>query len=217
MSKMVVAYETNINSEKLKYILPTLAYYFTTGPWRIMWVRFGYDPRKDFESRYYQQLDYRITLNSGIKGHVRDTIFNHRSRLKCNHNCFRSIWNVFIPFTNQTNNVKNCWRPVLARPKKRKSFTIRTLRKDVCHRLGNASIRYVFVRVLSFFYCTTNTFFFMVFLINLCFCRTFLEIYYLAFVVSISNCSCQIYTNVPSHLFIVQLLYANDRIHVDKF
>lgn len=70
MSKMVVAYETNINSEKLKYILPTLAYYFTTGPWRIMWVRFGYDPRKDFESRYYQQLDYRITLNSGIKGHV---------------------------------------------------------------------------------------------------------------------------------------------------
>lgn len=70
MSKMVVAYETHITNEKLKYILPTLAYYFTTGPWRIMWVRFGYDPRKDFESRYYQQLDYRIRLNSGIKGHV---------------------------------------------------------------------------------------------------------------------------------------------------
>lgn len=70
MSKMVVAYETQITNEKLKYILPTLAYYFTTGPWRIMWVRFGYDPRKDFESRYYQQLDYRIRLNSGIKGHV---------------------------------------------------------------------------------------------------------------------------------------------------
>lgn len=70
MSKMVVSYETQISNDKLKYILPILSYYYTTGPWRIMWVRFGYDPRKDFESRYYQQLDYRVRMNIGIKDHV---------------------------------------------------------------------------------------------------------------------------------------------------
>ncbi|XP_021695339.1 LOW QUALITY PROTEIN: general transcription factor 3C polypeptide 5, partial [Aedes aegypti] len=32
---------------------PSLAFYFVNGPWRGTWVRFGYDPRKWFESRYY--------------------------------------------------------------------------------------------------------------------------------------------------------------------
>ncbi|XP_031623492.1 general transcription factor 3C polypeptide 5-like [Contarinia nasturtii] len=59
-----LAYETKIPRQKLKIILPSLAYYFTTGPWRLMWVRFGYDPRKDFTSRYYQTLDYRIRSNT---------------------------------------------------------------------------------------------------------------------------------------------------------
>lgn len=59
-----LAYETQIPRQKLKIILPSLAYYFTTGPWRLMWVRFGYDPRKDFNSRYYQTLDYRIRSNT---------------------------------------------------------------------------------------------------------------------------------------------------------
>lgn len=31
------------------------------------WVRFGYDPRKDFESRYYQQFDYRMRTQVGCK------------------------------------------------------------------------------------------------------------------------------------------------------
>lgn len=62
MTKMFISYETRISNEKLKYIMPLLSYYYTTGPWRVMWVRFGYDPRKDFESRYYQQLDYRARL-----------------------------------------------------------------------------------------------------------------------------------------------------------
>lgn len=67
-----LAYETQIPRQKLKIILPSLAYYFTTGPWRLMWVRFGYDPRKDFTSRYYQTLDYRIRSNT-LKEKVRIT------------------------------------------------------------------------------------------------------------------------------------------------
>lgn len=35
-TRMFIAYETKIQLTKLKYILPTLAYYFTTGPWRVM-------------------------------------------------------------------------------------------------------------------------------------------------------------------------------------
>lgn len=34
-----------------------------------MWVRFGYDPRKDFASRYFQNLDYRIRT-SGLKEQI---------------------------------------------------------------------------------------------------------------------------------------------------
>lgn len=37
-----------------------MAYYFINGPWRISWVKFGYDPRKDPTARIYQTLDYRI-------------------------------------------------------------------------------------------------------------------------------------------------------------
>lgn len=71
VSKMVISYETKVPSDKLKYILPLLSFYYTSGPWRIMWVRYGYDPRKDFESRYYQQLDYRVRMHLGIRDHVR--------------------------------------------------------------------------------------------------------------------------------------------------
>lgn len=35
-TRMYIAYETKIPLNKLKYILPTLSYYFTTGPWRVM-------------------------------------------------------------------------------------------------------------------------------------------------------------------------------------
>lgn len=67
-----LAFETKIPRQKLKIILPSLAYYFTTGPWRLMWVRFGYDPRKDFTSRYYQTLDYRIRSNT-----LKEKVFFH--------------------------------------------------------------------------------------------------------------------------------------------
>lgn len=69
-----LAYETKIPRQKLKTILPALAYYYTTGPWRLMWVRFGYDPRKDFNSRYYQTLDYRIRSNT-LKEKVSQPLF----------------------------------------------------------------------------------------------------------------------------------------------
>jgi len=44
----------------IKYLLPMMSYCFLTGPWRNMWVRFGYDPRKEIGAKMYQVLDYRV-------------------------------------------------------------------------------------------------------------------------------------------------------------
>ncbi|XP_075213058.1 general transcription factor IIIC subunit l(2)37Cd [Lycorma delicatula] len=65
-SKTALAFETKYTKEQLKYLLPTVAYYFVTGPFRVMWVRMGYDPRKDPSSRIYQTLDYRIPNRGGL-------------------------------------------------------------------------------------------------------------------------------------------------------
>lgn len=59
-SKAAVAYKTGISEATLKYVLPSVAYYFINGPWRVMWVRYGYDPRKDPSARIYQTFDFRI-------------------------------------------------------------------------------------------------------------------------------------------------------------
>lgn len=58
--------------EQLKILLPTVSFYYTTGPWRVCWVRFGYDPRipQNFDSRFYQILDYRVRSAGGIKAEV---------------------------------------------------------------------------------------------------------------------------------------------------
>lgn len=44
----------------LKRLLFKTAYYFSTGPFRRFWIRKGYDPRKDPESRIYQSIDFRL-------------------------------------------------------------------------------------------------------------------------------------------------------------
>ncbi|XP_065080428.1 general transcription factor 3C polypeptide 5 [Ochlerotatus camptorhynchus] len=54
------ALKGNLSEDDVRYLLPTFGFYFVNGPWRGTWVRFGYDPRKLFESRYYQLLDFRV-------------------------------------------------------------------------------------------------------------------------------------------------------------
>ena len=61
---------TRISSDRLKFILPAVGYYFTTGPWRNQWIRFGYDPRQDPSAARYQTLDYRVRLQAGARHKV---------------------------------------------------------------------------------------------------------------------------------------------------
>ncbi|XP_022191449.2 general transcription factor 3C polypeptide 5 [Nilaparvata lugens] len=70
-SKTALVYETKYRNDEIKYLLPSVAYHFVSGPFRVMWVRIGYDPRKDPSSRIYQTLDYRIPSKGGISRKIK--------------------------------------------------------------------------------------------------------------------------------------------------
>ena len=53
------------NNDDLRYRIPIIAYTFKKGPWRMCYVRYGYDPRLNKESRYYQYLDIRMPQELG--------------------------------------------------------------------------------------------------------------------------------------------------------
>ena len=69
-SKNALGAMTGIPADRLKLILPVVSYYFTTGPWRNQWVRFGYDPRQEREAGGHQTLDYRVRLQGGARNIV---------------------------------------------------------------------------------------------------------------------------------------------------
>ncbi|XP_074066913.1 general transcription factor 3C polypeptide 5 isoform X1 [Macrotis lagotis] len=59
-SRNAVKANISVHPDKLKVLLPYVAYYMITGPWRSLWIRYGYDPRKNPEAKIYQVLDFRI-------------------------------------------------------------------------------------------------------------------------------------------------------------
>jgi len=69
-SKNALSAITTIPADRLKLILPVVAFYFTTGPWRNQWVKFGYDPRQDPSGGLRQTLDYRVRLQGGARNIV---------------------------------------------------------------------------------------------------------------------------------------------------
>ncbi|KAH8377664.1 hypothetical protein KR093_006586 [Drosophila rubida] len=69
-TRIALLYESGVTNDKLKCIIPSLAFYFSNGPWRTLYVRYGYDPRKDFKSRYYQTFDFRLRFGSGVSEFV---------------------------------------------------------------------------------------------------------------------------------------------------
>jgi len=59
-SKLAISCHLNVSLERLKKILQFFAYYWLSGPWRTMWCRMGYDPRKQPEAKIYQMIDFRV-------------------------------------------------------------------------------------------------------------------------------------------------------------
>ncbi|KAF8683599.1 hypothetical protein HU200_044519 [Digitaria exilis] len=50
----------HVSQNQFKRLLFRAGYYFSTGPFGKFWVRRGYDPRKDPDSRIYQRIDFRV-------------------------------------------------------------------------------------------------------------------------------------------------------------
>ncbi|KAI9126464.1 hypothetical protein K1719_002060 [Acacia pycnantha] len=50
----------NFSNEMLRRLLCRIAYYFSNGPFRRFWIKKGYDPRKDPDSRIYQTIEFRV-------------------------------------------------------------------------------------------------------------------------------------------------------------
>ncbi|CAN9504823.1 unnamed protein product [Ophioblennius macclurei] len=63
-SRNGVKANVNLHPDKMKLLLPVYAYYMVTGPWRSLWVKLGYDPRKSPESKKYQMLDFRMRCST---------------------------------------------------------------------------------------------------------------------------------------------------------
>lgn len=59
-SKNAIMYHLKADRVELRSVLPGVAYYFTSGPFRCLWVKFGYDPRKDQSAVKYQTVDFRL-------------------------------------------------------------------------------------------------------------------------------------------------------------
>lgn len=59
-SKAGLCYELSCSTLDIKYILPLIAYHYLNGPFRTMWVKYGYDPHKDVSSKVLQTLDFRV-------------------------------------------------------------------------------------------------------------------------------------------------------------
>ena len=70
-SKTALICSTGISKERVKFILPAMAFYFSTGPWRNQWVRLGYDPRKEPGAAMFQTLDYRVRIQGGARHKVK--------------------------------------------------------------------------------------------------------------------------------------------------
>jgi len=55
-SRMAIEVHMNVSSSQLRYLLASVAYYWVTGPWRSLWIKIGYDPRKDPSSKMLVML-----------------------------------------------------------------------------------------------------------------------------------------------------------------
>ena len=72
----------------LKRLLPMLSYYFATGPFRCLWIRYGYDPRKSADSGAYQGVWLSAKHNSVATLRDQLTIAHQTHRIFSNVSTF---------------------------------------------------------------------------------------------------------------------------------
>ncbi|XP_077296851.1 general transcription factor IIIC subunit l(2)37Cd [Arctopsyche grandis] len=78
-SRLSLLYLTKLSPDTLRNILVNIAYQYMNGPWRLLWTKLGYDPRKDPQSRIYQIIDFRVRNTGGFKSVLKA----YRTKSRC--------------------------------------------------------------------------------------------------------------------------------------
>uniref|UniRef100_A0A915JSQ0 Transcription factor IIIC subunit 5 HTH domain-containing protein n=1 Tax=Romanomermis culicivorax TaxID=13658 RepID=A0A915JSQ0_ROMCU len=87
-------YRTSAGHSCLKDIVQGYGYYFLNGPWARTWCRFGYDPRKDPESRQFQTITYVTS--------IRELIFTYKPGcLPVYRQMFYQLCDIRLPIVEQ--------------------------------------------------------------------------------------------------------------------
>ena len=63
-----------MSKESLLMTLHMVVYKFVQGPWRKLYIRYGYDPRKTSESAMYQIIDFKCDVSMSMR--LRHTNFH---------------------------------------------------------------------------------------------------------------------------------------------
>ena len=140
-SKSAIRSISKVPLIQLKCLLPCVAYYFINGPWRSLWVRFGYDPRKDPKSRIYQTLDYRV------RSHLsKDEVKNKRNNIgasvsyKFSNQAGKNISVISRNPTEvnfkekQSDQMDHIFRPEMVPPSRQCYYQVNILLKKTCKR-----------------------------------------------------------------------------------
>ncbi|SBT72030.1 general transcription factor 3C polypeptide 5, putative [Plasmodium malariae] len=96
--EVLVEHLENISTYCLKSCFSKICFYFSDGPWRRTYCKYGYDPRKDSSSYIYQTIDFRDNFYRDIKTKSLDQV--NRSIIKK-----RDHLNAFV--TNIIKNINN--------------------------------------------------------------------------------------------------------------
>ncbi|XVF53338.1 hypothetical protein PTKIN_Ptkin05aG0091600 [Pterospermum kingtungense] len=81
----------------LKRLLVRVAYYFSNGPFLRFWIKKGYDPRKDPDSRIYQRTEFRVPepLRSYVES-IKANESEHRWKDLCSFQVFPNKCQTFL-------------------------------------------------------------------------------------------------------------------------
>lgn len=83
-SKAALCFELNCSTSDIKFILPLVAFYYLTGPFRTMWVKYGYNPHKDPSNKPLQTLDFRVRNPQDPQEYSRRSMHQYQIPLRKN-------------------------------------------------------------------------------------------------------------------------------------
>lgn len=89
-SKAALCFELSCSPLVIKYILPLIAFHYLNGPFRTLWVKYGYNPHKDHTSKILQTLDFRVKNSQDQQEYSRRSIHQYQLPMRKNADKVRS-------------------------------------------------------------------------------------------------------------------------------